>query len=797
MRKSIETKIRLNAIFIYLLVALVCGGVFFYFYTDWKKISTKKKSIEEYNEQLSQISELIYSVNQAQAEVNLFIITEKKKHLKLFQEQAKEIGNRIDSLKTSQYNFGVDTILTEITELLKRKERSIILLNKQFTHVNPIDSLSRELTDLSSSIQKEQPDSLQTIIIESSKPATKRGFWKRLGNVFSSDKGNNKADTTIISVPVATDTVAPKDTIQFNRIIRQARVNYQQQMAAIESQINSVVLADQYITSRITELLIQLYNKIVQARMEELNEDEELLRKNNIHALIVGGVALLLILVFIILILHYVNKGYMARKALEEANERTRQLMESRHKLLLSVSHDVKTPLNSMLGYIELYHQQGLLTAGEIAPINSSGNHILALLNNLLEYSSIEKGSVALIHRNFSPYELCIELCDMFAPLARKKSLTFNCKNHFDTKLIVCSDCLRAKQILVNILSNAIKYTAKGSVTLEADYKNNKLEFHISDTGIGIAADKQKDLFKPFSRIEENNTLDEGHGFGLFVVKGLIELFKGDIEFHSEPQMGTQVTIRIPVQEASSTEIDQSPRQILLVDDDNVFLDMLAGLCKRLGHKVTTCKNSHEFNHKLPHLHTYDCILTDMEMENFTGKEVLNKTREVNKRIPVILITGRQDYLPAQLLAEGFTDYLLKPITLNGLHSLIGGKLDKKQANNLSGLLGENDKEVREMMELFIMTTINHLVSLKEAIKEEDFRQAQHLCHKMLPMFLQIEAPTDITQVLKYVDSQREEKQANKQIWRLMEVMIPQIEEFLSDIQEKYLTDAEENEEPL
>lgn len=789
MKKSIETNIRLNAIFIYLLIALVCGGVFIYFYTNWKNIDSKKKTIEEYNEQLVQISELIYSVNQAQAEVNLFIITEKRNHLNEFQEQAKNINLRIDSLKNSQYDFGIDTILTEITELLKRKEKSIILLNKQFSFTNPIDSLSRELTDFSSSLQKEQPDSLQTIIIESSKPA-KKGFWRRLGSVFSPNK-EIKADTTIISVPVDTTPTVPIDTLQVSRIIRQARVNYKQQMAAIENQINSVVLADQNITSRITELLIQLYNKIIQTRMEELDEDEELLRKNNIHALIVGGgIALFLILVFIILILHYVNKGYSARKALEQENDRTRQLMESRHKLLLTVSHDVKTPLNSMLGYIELYRKQGILTTKEITPLNSSGSHILALLNNLLEFSSLEKGSITLVNRNFSPFELCSELCAMFIPLTNKKSLTFVYHIDFVTNLTLYSDCLRIRQILTNIISNAIKYTIEGSISFNASYKNKTLEFRISDTGVGIPADKQQDLFKPFTRIEENNVLDEGNGFGLYVVKGLIELFKGDMQFQSEPGKGTTITISLPVQESKLVEINQSARQILLIDDDSVYLDMLSGLCQQLGHQVKICINRSEFNKEVLNLHTYDCILTDMEMGSFTGKEVLKRTREINKEIPVILITGRQDFNQSLLLSDGFTDYLLKPITLNGLHSLIGGKIGKEQINNASGLFGQGEKEIRPLMEDFIMVTVNHLILLKETMNEDNFEKAQYLCHKMLPMFLQLDAPSDITQILKHMDSLRGVEKPDEKTWEQIQLLIDRIEKYLTNLEETYLTDS-------
>ncbi len=407
MKRSIETKIRLNAIIIYILVALTCGGIFLYFYASWKNIDDKKKTMEEYNSELTQINQLIQTVNQAQAEVNLYIITERRKHLREFQAQAKQINLQIDFLKEKQIGIEVDTILSEITQLLRKKEYSIISLNKQFSLRNPIDSLSQSLSTFSSTIYNEQTDTLVATVVKDPEPAPKRGFWRKVAGIFSSskkkDKEENLTDTISVHTIINNNTISTGDTAQLNLLLQRARVDYNQHISAIENQINSVVLTDQYITLRITELLTQLYNQIIHSRMDEIAQDEAMLKKNNIRALWFGGIALVLILTLIILILNNVNKGYTARKALEQANERTRQLMESRHKLLLSVSHDVKTPLNSMLGYTELYKRKGILTDEETRPIHTSGEHILALLHNLLEFSSLEKGSVTLAPRSFIP----------------------------------------------------------------------------------------------------------------------------------------------------------------------------------------------------------------------------------------------------------------------------------------------------------------------------------------------------------------------------------------------------------
>ena len=788
---SIETTIRVNVVLICVLFALICSGILFYFYMTSKNIDLKKKTVEEYNHELTQINDLIYAVNEAQADVNLFVITQNRRHLRQYQERTEAINLRIDSLKMDQYDFGVDTILTEIAQLLKHKEESIILLNRQFTNRSPIDSLSIKLSNLTAN-QSEAGDTLSALVIdpETEDIHSQKDLWNKIVDWFSFPKREEPIQPNLI-LPVAPDSnvFVKDDTLEINQIIAETRTNYDQHISAIEKQINSVVMADQFITARITNLLTMLYSTVINARIDEINQDEFLLQKNNIRALVAGGIALLFILISIVIILYNVNKGYSARIALEQANERTRRLMDSRHKLLLSVSHDVKTPLNSILGYVDLYNRKGILTTSEVVPIHNSGSHILSLLSNLLEFSSLEKGSVELIPGNFSLRDLCSELCDMFVPLAKKKSLSFDYLQHFSPDLILYSDCLKIKQILINILSNAVKYTIEEGVTFEAGYKENNLEFRITDTGVGIPVDKMDLLYRPFSRIKENSALDEGSGFGLYVVKGLVDLFKGVITFSSELGKGTQVTIKLPVVRVENKQVETSAKKILVIEDDALYLELLSGFCQQLGHTVTICANANEFMKQLDDIDSYNYVLTDMEMGDFNGIYVLKKIRERNKVIPVILITGRGDLTMDYILSEGFTDFLAKPVTLHRLHTLIGGKIPDEKENGLTGFLGQDKEAMVEIMERFFMTTVDHIIQLKEAVSQKDFDKAQYLCHKMLPMFLQTEAPEQITLILKHIDALRGVKEPGGEIWKKLSSLTDQIELFLQRIQMTYLSD--------
>ncbi|MDR0348885.1 MAG: hybrid sensor histidine kinase/response regulator [Tannerella sp.] len=789
-KRSIETSIRVNVLLICVLIGLICSGVLFYFYATSKNIDLKKKTVGEYNRELTQINDLLYAVNEAQADVNLFVITQNKRHLQQYQTHAKAINQRIDSLKTNQPDFGIDTVLTEITQLLKHKEQSIILLNRQFTNRSPIDSLSRKLATLTT-IQHEETDTLSSTVTtaETENELPSKDLWQKITDLFSFSKTEASVPAEIVPpVSVGADISAENDTLEIDRIIAQTRTDYDQHMSAIEKQINSVVMADQFITTRITNLLTRLYSRVVNARIDEVNRDEALLRKNNSYALVAGSVALLLIIISIILILNNVKKGHSARIALEKANKRAKWLMESRHKMLLSVSHDVKTPLNSILGYVDLYHRKGILTTPEVTPVRNSGNHILSLLSNLLEFSSLEKGSVELIPSNFSLRELCSEVCDMFIPLAKKKSLRFDYQSDFSSGLILYSDGLKIKQILINILSNAIKYTVEGGITFEAGYRENKLQFRITDTGIGIPADKTALLYKPFSRIRENGTGEEGSGFGLFVVKGLVDLFKGKISFRSKPDKGTQVTVELSAEKGKNQSAEAFTGKILIVEDDDLYLELLSDYCRRLGHAVTACANCGEFVQELGNIHSFNCVLTDMEMGDFTGSYVLAQIRERNKEIPVILVTGRGDLSKAGIHSEGFADVLVKPVTPGSLYALIGGKMPAEKENSLTGFLGQDRDAMVEIMQHFFISTVDHVIQLKEAVSEQDFDRAQYLCHKMLPMFLQTGTPESVTSVLKYVDTLRGTKEPDTDVWEKLNALPGQIEQFLQQIQADYLS---------
>lgn len=785
MRNSIETKIRASAVFIYLLVAVTCCGSILYFYGIRGDIDKKKRNIANYNKELSQINELIYAVNDAQTEVNLFVITGNRKHLELYHRKNREINARIDTLKIAKKNFEVDTILSRIMPLLNDKRKSIVRLNKQFSHHSPINSLSGKLTDLSSKVRKDVIDSIQKKqheMVPAKKP--NKNLIKKIANIFSKSQKESRPVTSDISEEM---NPGSRDSLLIDELVDQTREGYEQHILAIGGQVHSMIKTDQYITFRITELLTILYNQIILFRVEEINNDEVRLQKSNNQAMSAAGISMICALICIVLILRNVNKGYKARKALEEANHQNRQLLESRHKLLLSVSHDVKTPLSSMLGYVELYGQKGKLSPEETSPIHHAGSHILDLLNNLLDFSSLEKGSLSLIQHDFTIDKLCNELYEMIAPLADAKSLRLIQKNDFQRNTTIHSDYLKIKQILSNILSNAVKYTKEGSIFFDTSFEANKLTCTVTDTGLGIPIEKRETVFMPFSRIKENSLMQEGSGFGLYVVKGLVDLLGGKINIKSESGKGTEVQVVIPA-EIVETQTDQSPKNILVVDDDKLFLEMAAQMCRQLGHNVEACDNYDSFEKMLLHIDDYDLVLSDMEMGDFSGEDLLRKVKQHRKDLAVIVMTGRNKLVPEEFKAKGFSGCLQKPFTSENLFYLIGGTLSSPSLEKDSQRVDRTDEQL--FYEQFISEMVKNIVWLRKTSADKDFPKARYICHKILPIVSHLNAPEKITDALRKIDEMgTREVMPETGIWDKIASLADQLELFLEKIQDKYFPD--------
>ena len=749
-----------------------------YYISNLKKtILNQRVAIDRNEKVLNFTNELIQNVNEAQSHAQLYTISGNAEHLIHFSENLKETAAIKDSIVYYSENDNKNKeILNDIVVLLNRKENIIKEITNQYDIFNPYDEIYKLLSEY-------KPKEKTTRIIAVTKQDTvvikaeRKNFFQR---VFSSE---TPRDSILVVATTTYDTITEEsagnriDLMEGIKIYTEkGKQEYIKRLQTIENQYQSFIKSDQEISEEISDLLIILHQQTLTSVMIAIQKSESLIQQSLDYSIYGGTVALISILLFILLISRDIKRVSRARRAMEEAQKRTEEIMESRHKLLLSVSHDIKAPLSSVIGYIELMQmeQHNENDRQRLNSMKYSSQHILSLLSNLLEFSSLEQGKQFIRRADFNVSELCDQLASMFKPIAENKQLKFFYHKNIADNIYVNSDALKIKQVASNIISNALKYTIEGEVHFGVYLVNNKLIFNVIDQGIGIPNEKIEELFKPFSKAENNTGLAEGNGFGLFVVKGLLELLGGSIKVMSELEKGSHFEVSIPVKvveqvkeekpETADNQIVTTKKtlHILLVDDDNSLLAVISSMLNKIGHTSDICRSYIEFNKYINELDNYDMVLTDREMGTFSGNDVMKMIKAVNKEKKVILMTASDEYSEKYAINEGFDGYIKKPFSIKDLALLLNDNWteeDHKKCEfsddfpQLCSMFDNDSNAIRDILQTFVNTTSNNLVILNDAITEHDFAKAHAVCHKMRPMFIQLEQKS--AEYLTDMDSRR------------------------------------------
>ena len=808
-RRHYESRVRWEVVVIYVLTIIICAFLIYYISNLKKTILNQRVAIDKNEKVLNFTNQLIQNVNEAQSHAQLYTISGSPEHLIEFSENLQKTTAIKDSIVFySENDTKNKQILSDIVELLNRKENIIKDITQQYDIFNPYDEIYKLLSNYK---PKEKTTRIvavthqDTLVIKGERP----GFFQR---VFSSE---TPRDSIIVVTTTTYDTIteeSPENKYDLMAGIKiytdKGKQEYLQRLQTIENQYQSFIKSDQEISEEISRLLIVLHKQTLTSVMIAIQKSESLIQQSLDYSIYGGTVALFSILLFILLISRDIKRVSRARRAMEEAQKRTEEIMESRHKLLLSVSHDIKAPLSSVIGYIELM-QMEQHNENDMQRLNSmkySSQHILSLLSNLLDFSSLEQGKQFIRRADFNVSELCDQLASMFKPIAENKQLKFFYHKNIADDIYINSDALKIKQVASNIISNAIKYTIEGEVHFGVYLINNKLIFNVIDQGIGIPSEKIEELFKPFSKAENNTGLAEGNGFGLFVVKGLLEILGGNIKVMSELEKGSHFEISIPVKMVEKTkeekhentdiQIVKSKKKlnILLIDDDNSLLAVINAMLNKIGHTSDICRSYIEFNKYINELDNYDMVLTDREMGTFSGNDVMKMIKAANKDKKVVLMTASDEYSEKFALSEGFDGYIKKPFSIKDLALLLNDNWVEEDCQKcefsddfpqLCAMFDNDSKAIREILQTFVKSTSDNLVVLNDAITEHDFAKAQAVCHKMRPMFIQLEQKS--AEYLTEMDSRRGQDTSTIPDWEEKSIeFMNQSDALLTILAEKY-----------
>ncbi|GAK86799.1 probable sensor/response regulator hybrid [Vibrio ponticus] len=372
-----------------------------------------------------------------------------------------------------------------------------------------------------------------------------------------------------------------------------------------------------------------------------------------------------------------VSKTQMARKRAEESERATKEFVAM-------INHELRTPLNGLLGSAELLSDTPLNPDQRTMLVNltHSGDLLRHIINDLLDFSKISAGMMELFPSKFTWLEMKQMLEGIFSPKAQEKQLLFLIEETTPMPPVFIGDFERISQILVNLIGNAVKFTASGKVEVVASWHKTELQVTVTDTGCGIEASAQEPLFDPFVQVDRTaKRTYEGTGLGLAICKNLVELMAGNIKLESEVGVGSKFTIVLPLETASTVVIrdgqnEQEQRAldnlaILVVDDIRMNQIIINQMLKKLSIVPDIAVNGLEAL-KAVEQGSYDLIFMDCRMPEMDGFEATSYLREHNYTRPIVALTaGTTLEEREKCIDSGMDDILTKPYTAADLKSMI------------------------------------------------------------------------------------------------------------------------------
>jgi len=738
----------------------------------------------------------------------------------------RNVYSQIESFKVITKDTVLIAHLDSIQYLLDLKSANILRI---FMLLDSINSEPPKEVVKKSIISKRDYSALEDILYQSINRVNsiedttfvkneKKKFMDRVWNVFS-----NKADSSIvvskrkeekqdsILVPVLIDTLT--QYIQELSWEYEARHRYLTQQL-VQKQ-NLMHRMNEELSLQINIMLRALERREFETSLSLMKEKEVTLERSSKIASIIGILASLTTLIFLIMALVSVTNSQRYRKKLEDAKKYAEDLLNARERLILSITHDIKTPISSIIGYMELL-SKSKLSAKEryyIQNMQHSSEHILELVRNLLDYHSLESDKQEILMMAFYPAILLKDIYQSFVPLAQKSGIDFRFECNLNEEQSYESDPYRIRQICENLLSNAIKFTDSGNevglaVSFTREDENvDLLIMSVKDTGNGISEENQEVIFDEFRRLDFHKWTTEGSGLGLTITKKLVSRLNGTISLISELGKGSEFTVKIPLKKTEKKQFDNfgtslpcvevpqngGEKRILFIDDDIIQLNLYSELLKREGFQTTICQNSLD---ALDLIQTcrFDLIFSDIQMPDMNGFELVERIRMGTfsgaQTIPVIALSGSSKVSEQKFIEAGFSGFISKPFTsesiLATIHRFFGvpnylpPSETEKEEKGFAALMefAPGDVEAgKAIVQSFIDEFGKNLQIITDALAQNDWVSIRQTAHKMLPLMRTISAD-DSVNVLLEIETGIEDKDKVKQLIQLTQKQLDAAKEF-------------------
>lgn len=772
--QNLKVKLTLGYIF---LIGIFTLSIL-YILREVKNLNVSKDDLLTENTKVIELGNIVSDLYATENSGRLALLSYDKRAAKVYHDQLDSLVSRIDVLKEDNIqNESLKNKLDTITNIINLKSLTFDqVLDVQSKYIN-FDLYS----ETQSRIKEVQNSSeTQKVVIDTVVKET--NLWGRvMGSIKNKDQENKeklaKQNAKIIEQQEA---IQRENQQKINEatenIFSAAKKNELKLLKRYYDKEALLIKRNQELSIRLRDLLSEVEKIVVESSNTKYESSKSVIDKVSNNIAKIGIIISVIALFFGFIILRDLNKSALNKQKLEKLNLDMQDLMKQKSFFMATISHDMVSPINSLLGFSALL-QNTLKTAKQkefLKNIIQSTKYIKKMVDDLSLFSNLEYNKIKIKTGKFNFNDLLQNISNNLKNSADKKqiNLVFNIDEKLNADFN--SDSFRIQQILTNVISNAIKFTHKGEVRIDANLDNNLAIIKITDTGIGIKIENKEDLFVEFVQAHNNNESYGGSGLGLNITKRLVGLLGGSIHFESKHNKGTIFYITIPLKDfEEDSEIEKEAdyeydnakklenKKILVIDDDQLQLKLIEEIFGNKVKKLTTLENG-ALAKEILQKEQYQLIITDMQMPFYSGLKVIEDIRSLEnyKDTPVIALTGKIDFDEHEYKKLGFNHYMRKPLNINTLYNTIYKILRIKtketvtvptqniptmkliyndfDLTDLFNLL-ENDKEaVKLIVESFFTSSKTDIEILNDALTNNDIETVKQTAHKMLPMFRQL-----------------------------------------------------------
>ena len=548
---------------------------------------------------------------------------------------------------------------------------------------------------------------------------TRKGFFRRLADAFKKEhaetlsvkRDSNNAIIDSITTPV---NVAENVADILEQIDRKEKSSSKNHSQAISKEMENLQMVNAQLALRSAQQLNEVHQRERDSMQQAINKAMEARQYLLWQIGLLAVVAIIAAIILLWYIWRDTQKERIYRENLENANEEIRRIMQQREHLLLTITHDIKAPAASISGFIDLMKDYVNDARGAecLVNIKRSAHHLSHLVAALLDYHQLENGLMKVHSTDFSPKELVAESVEGMRVQAESKGLKISYEiKEKEHNALYNADAFRIRQILDNLISNAIKYTDKGSIMVSMSIRQKRnayniienknaylLTLDVTDTGKGMTTEERQKVFQAFTRLKNAQGI-EGTGLGLSITHELATLLGGEIHVKSEVGKGSTFTATIPIELAdtsqtkvchSHNELDEKPSEdapktspsstekLLILDDDKLQLQLLQEMLRRLAGDSWQVFACNHVTDALTLLHNEQpaIMLMDIEMPEMSGKDLIKHINHNNMK--VIAMTAHDTSIKEELREAGFDDCLFKPFSQESLQKVLHLASEKK-----------------------------------------------------------------------------------------------------------------------